>query len=264
MLTAPIAVIVDAFTFLWSAIWLHGVRRHAPEADEKPAAPEAPQPALKTLREDIVVGFRAVMKLPALRALLFATIGFYGSAGFFLGLYMLFVLRDLGLSASLVGIIISMGGVSALGGALLAKTISRWLGFGPAIVVTFAIGMVGSALLLPAAFFPRYGAPLLFLQQLVSDGAFMAHLILATSLRQKLLPDSEIARANGLFQAIGGFGMLATTLAAGLIAEIVGVRVGVMIGGATALLAIIPLLSPTLLALSDEPEGGDAAKPEAS
>jgi hypothetical protein len=70
---------------------------------------------------------------------------------------MLFVLRDLGLSASLVGIIVSMGGVSALGGARRAKTISRWLGFGPAIVVTFAIGMVGSALLLPAALFPNTG-----------------------------------------------------------------------------------------------------------
>jgi MFS family permease len=92
----------------------------------------------------------------------------------------------------------------------------------------------------------------------------MAHMILATSLRQKLLPGSEIARANGLFQAIGGFGMLATTLAAGLIAEIAGVRIGAMIGGGTALLAIVPLLSPALLALRDEPEGGDAAKSEAS
>jgi MFS family permease len=194
------------------------------------------------------------MQRAPLRALLFATMAFYVSAGFFFGLYMLFALRDLGLSASLVGVIISMGGVSALGGALLARTLSRWLGFGPAIVVTFAGGMVGSALLLPAAFFPQYGAPLLFVQQLLSDGAFMAHMILATSLRQKLLPESEIARANGLFQAIGGFGMLVTTLAAGLIAEAVGVRTGVMIGGATALLAILPLLSPALLSIRDEPD----------
>ena len=59
----------------------------------------------------------------------------------------------------------------------------------------------------------------LFVQQLLSDGAFMAHMILAGSLRQSLLPENEIARANGLFQAISGVGMMITTLAAGFIAD---------------------------------------------
>jgi predicted MFS family arabinose efflux permease len=190
-----------------------------------------------------------------LRALLYATSAFYVSAGFFFGLYMLFALRTLGLSASMLGIIVSMGGVSALAGALLAKRISQWLGFGPAIVVTFAAGMLATGLLLPAAIWPKIGAPLLFAQQLLSDGFFMAHMILATSLRQKLLAGNEIARANGLFQAIGGVGLTVTTLFAGLIAEVIGVGYAVMLGAVCALLAMFPLLSPALLSIRDEPEG---------
>ncbi len=255
LLTAPIAVIVDAITFLWSAFWLSGVGRRAPEANAAGEPAAAEKSALTTLREDIVVGFRAVMAQPALRALLYATVAFYVSAGFFFGLYMLFALRTLGLSASLVGIIISMGGVSGLAGALLARRLSNWLGFGPAIVATFACGMFGSALLLPAAIWPKAGAPLLFVQQLTSDGFFMAHMILATSLRQKLLPSTQIARANGLFQAIGGLGLTVTTLLAGAIAEVIGVGYAVMLGAVCALLAMFPLLSPALLGIKEEPEG---------
>ncbi len=122
LLTAPVAIIVDAVTFLWSAVWLGSMRSHSGEADA-PGEPVAHgQSALRSLREDVVVGFRAVMRHPALRALLYATVAFYGSAGFFFGLYMLFALRTLGLSASLVGVIISMGGFSGLGGALLSAS----------------------------------------------------------------------------------------------------------------------------------------------
>lgn len=253
-LTAPIAILVDAATFLWSALWLRSLSRVAPEADAPGEAPAEKLHPIRQVCEDIVVGWRAVMRRPALRALLFATMGFYVCAGIFMGLYMIFALRDLNLGAALVGVIISMGGVSALGGALLARAISRWLGFGPAIVATFALAMAGTAMVLPAAIWPGVGLWLLFVQQLVSDGAFMAHMILAGSLRQRLLPETEIARANGLFQAIGGLGMLATTLAAGAVADAIGVRGAMMIGGGCALIAILPLLSPALLRIREEPE----------
>ena len=56
LLTAPIAVIVDAITFLWSAFWLSGVGRRAPEANAAGEPAAAEKSALTTLREDIVVG----------------------------------------------------------------------------------------------------------------------------------------------------------------------------------------------------------------
>ena len=254
LLTAPIAVIIDALTFLWSVVWLRSLWKIAPEADAPGEAPNEETHPVTQLKDDIVVGFRAVMKHAPLRALLFATLSFYVSAGFFAGLYIVFTLRDLHMSPALLGIVISMGGVSALGGALAARALSKWLGFGWAIIVTFAVGMIGSSLVLPAAIWPQAGPALLFIQQLSSDGAFMAHMILAGSLRQKLLPENEIARANGLFQAIGGIGMLSTTLAAGAIADWLGVRPAMMFGGAFALVSIIPLLSPALMRVKDEPD----------
>jgi MFS family permease len=260
LVTAPVAVILDAFTFLWSAFWLRGVARHAPQADAR-SLESGPRPhPLQELRDDFAIGAAAVLDRPALRALVIGQALFYVSAGFAFGLYMLFALRNLGLGPGVLGLIISMGGLSALGGALLARRLATWLGFGPAIVATFAIGMVGNALLLPAVFRPEWGAPLLIAQQLLSDGAFMAHMILAASLRQKLLPADTIARANGFFQAMGGFGMLGATLVGGAAAEAFGVGLAVVIGSATALVAILPMLSPALLALRREPEAETASR----
>src|ERR1700755_2636365 len=113
----------------------------------------------------------------------------------------------------------------------------------------------------PAAIWPKYGAPLMFAQQLLSDGFFMAHMILATSLRQKLLAENEIARANGLFQAIGGIGLTVTPLLAGFIAEVIGVGYAVMLGAVFALLAMFPLMSPALLSVKDEGDDPTAGEP---
>lgn len=266
VLSAPIAIILDAVTFLWSAFWLNRITRDAPGADAPGGASGEARHPLATLREDIVVGFQATMSRPPIRALLFASVSFQVAAGFFAGLYMVFALRVLSLSPGVVGVIISMGGVSALGGVFLANWLSRRIGFGPAIVASFAAGMAGSALILPAAIWPSIGAPLLFLQQLSSDGAFMAYIILSTSLMQKTLPKGEIARANGLFQAVAGFSLLVMTLVSGAAADWLGVRIAAMIGGAASVLAIAPLLSPALLGMKEEPEGelefADPAAPE--
>jgi MFS family permease len=78
-------------------------------------------------------------------------------------------------------------------------------------------------------------------------------MILATSLRQGMVPGDEIARANGLFQIAGGFIVPLCALLAGLLAEAIGIRWAAMIGFAIGLLAILPCLSPALLALRAAP-----------
>ena len=253
LLTAPVAMIADALTFLWSAFWLWRIPKEAgrPPESIEPAVQAAP---LSNLWKDLTVGFRAVVHRPPLRAILTAVGFYYIAAGFLFALSIILMPRDLRLAAAIVGAIISVGGASALLGSLTARPLARRIGFGPALVSGFTLSVAGVLLLIPAAYLQGWVAvPFMIGQQLLGDAGFMVFMILSTSLQQKLLPEDEIARANGLNQAVSGFGMMASILAAGALAEAIGVRYAMMIGAGISVLGILPLMTRHLLAMRDEP-----------
>ena len=254
VLTAPVAMIVDALTFIWSAFWLWKIPRDATSAVEEPFASAGPKPAmLDTLREDIVVGFRAIAGCPPMRAIIAATAFWYVSAGFFFATFMLFLMRDLGMSPAVIGIIISVGGVSALLGSLMARPMAKAVGYGPAIVLAFCISVAGLLMLIPAAAFKEGSIVFLVAQQFLGDFGMMIFTILAVSLQQKLLPENQLARANGFNQVVNGAGMTVAILIAGLIAQSIGVTNTIMIGAGIALVGVLPLLTRHLFSIREEP-----------
>jgi MFS family permease len=254
LLTAPVAMFADAITFLWSAFWLWRIPKeigHAPEAAKMESAEQ--ESAFTTLRRDIVVGFRAIAHRRPLIATSLSVGIFYLTAGAFGALYTLFMLRELGLTPGIMGAIISVGGASALLGALTARPLAKRVGFGPAIVLGFAIAISGMLMLIPAAYAGGWAPAFLVAQQLLGDAGFMIFMILSTSLSQKLLPEHEIARANGFNQIVAGVTMTASILGAGLIAEVIGVGATVVLASTLGVLGIVPLLTPALLRMRDEP-----------
>jgi MFS family permease len=251
LLTAPIAILMDALTFLWSALSLWRIRHVASET--RPASASAGGAAWAGFRADLKVGWRAVWTPRPLRAAFLALVIYHVSSGFFLTLYMLLTLREMGLSASMVGIVISVGGAGGLLGAAIVQRLVRAVGFGPAILASLALGEIGLLLLLGAAAGAKPALAFLVAHQLLGDAGGVAFMILATSLRQAMVPGDEIARANGLFQIAGGFIVPLCALLAGLLADAIGIRWAAMIGIGTGLLAILPCLSPALLALRAAP-----------
>ena len=259
LLTAPVAMIVDAFTFIWSAFWLWKI----PKADTQPLSETAETgpraPLMQTLREDIVVGFLAIARCPPMRAIITATAFWYISAGFFFATLMVFLLRDLGLSPSVLGVVISVGGLSALLGSLMARRLARMVGYGPAIVLAFCISTLGLLMLIPAAAFKAWAIPFLVAQQFLGDFGIMIFTVLAVSLQQKLLPEDQLARANGFNQVVNGAAMTVSILLAGWVAETIGVSNTVMLGAGIAVLGIGPLLTRHLLSIREEPAEPDEA-----
>ncbi len=244
MLTAPFAMVADAVTFLWSAFWL----RKIPQEETSPASSAKREAG--DLWRDLAVGFGAITRRPALRAIMLAGVPFWISGGFFFSTFMLFMMRDLHLSATTIGLIISVGGVSALAGSFVALPMAKRFGHGPALVMGFAMGVVGTLMLIPAAMIGGWqAAPFMIAQQLLGDIGMMVFFILSTSLHQTLLPEDQIARANGFAQAVGGGAMTVSILVAGMIAEAVGVATTVMMGAGIATLGVLPLLTPHLLGL---------------
>ena len=99
---------------------------------------------------------------------------------------------------------ISVGGISALLGSLVARPLAKAVGYGPAIVLAFCISVVGLLMLIPAAAFKEWSILFLVLQQFLGDCGIMIFTILAVSLQQKLLPEDQLARANGFNQVVNG------------------------------------------------------------
>jgi MFS family permease len=256
LLTAPVAMIVDAVTFLWSAFWLWRIPKQQAQAAQEATADLADRPSVwKVLRDDIVVGFRAIANCPPMGAIVTATAFWYISAGFFFATLIVFLLRELQLTPSVIGVVISVGGVSALLGSLTARRLAKMVGFGPAIVLGFCISVLGLLMLIPAAALEAWSIPFLVAQQFFGDFGIMIFTILAVSLQQKLLPEDELARANGFNQVVNGIGMTVSILISGWVAETIGVTNTVMLGAGIGVIGIAPLLTRHLLDMREEPTG---------
>ena len=104
LLTAPIAIAVDAVSFLFAG--LRKARIHA-------NGPTAIAPRRRGMPTDIIDGLRAVFTHPVLRVVtLAATVGAFANQLQNVVL-VLYLVRDLGLAAGLVGVVVAIGGAGA-------------------------------------------------------------------------------------------------------------------------------------------------------
>jgi MFS family permease len=232
---APLAMVLDAATYAWSALILLTIRPSPPPA----VAPSAVKPSVLG---DLRAGMSALWRDEVVRRLAIAEAVSLVSAGFFLGLYMVFVLRDLALSEAAVGVIIGFGGVGALGGALIAPRLAG--GNTRATLVTLALLAQLASLLIPAARGDTVViVALLVAHQLLGDGARMAYQVLAVSLRQRRLPAETLGRANGAFHAIMTTSLLVGALASAGMAGVLSTRTVLWLGLGAGLFAPLPLLT---------------------
>ncbi len=230
------ALVLDAISYLVSAFIVSLIRR--PEPQPRPDATN------NSIWSEIVTGLRLVTAHPLLRATAgaSATRSFFG--GFFAALYGLFVIRDLGLSPAILGLLIGAGGIGSLFGAMLAGRFTKRLGWGNALIVASLVSSA-FALLIPLAGGPALlAAAILLVAQLIGDEFLTIYFIGELSLRQTVTPNRLLGRANASFQfLVGGVGA-AGILTGGVIGQALGLR------PATAVAAVGMLFSFLWLFLS--------------
>ena len=237
-LGAPLAVAIDAVTYVWSAFMLGQIKAREPAAAE-----ETPTASLSAAMRgsDLRIGMRAVFGHPIVRPIVISHMVWSLSGGFFMALYTPFCLRVLELDTATFGIVIAMGGVGALAGALLSRGFVRVFGLGRTIVITSALSLT-CALFIPLADGP-YAVILAFLiaHQLLSDGFSVAFVIQAVTLRQTVLRKEILGRANAAIHVVTASLLPIGALIAGFLAELAGTRTAVWVG------VLIGLVAPVLL-----------------
>jgi MFS family permease len=253
-LTAPIAVVIDAVAYVASAVLLGSIRK-----PERPAAVEESP----SVWRDIRLGFGASWGHPLVRPILLSSAASTFVGGTFAALYMMYLLVDLGLDISTVGVVIAIGGVGSLVGALGSAPLVRRLGLGRGMVLMMLVAEL-AGLLIPAASGPTW-LVLVFLMshQLIGDGLHVAFMVQAVSLRQRVLPLEVLARSNAAFQAVNGALLPLGALAAGGLATWIGVRPAMWIGmgaSVSAGLLLLPLWRLTALPVTG-PATSEPARP---
>jgi MFS family permease len=249
LIGAPFAILVDAISFVVSAISLLWIR-----------APEPQRPTRTThtaIRQEIVEGLQLVRRHPVLVPLTLRSVIAHVAGSFYGVLYTIYLLEDLHLNPFLLGVVVSAGGVGALAGASVASRAIGRFGLGPALIWA-AAGASAIGVLTPLAGGPLLLATLMvFLPQLIGDGLQTIEGVAELSLIQGVIPDRILGRVNATLEVFshGIAYPLGALLAAGL-AGIIGVRGGIAIGWAGMAVSILLLVFsplPRIRQASDVP-----------
>ncbi|HEX2863968.1 MAG TPA: MFS transporter, partial [Deinococcales bacterium] len=141
-LSAPLAVLLDALSFLASAALLGTLR--------VPEPPGEARAGRGSLWPEVREGLAVVAGHRALRAIVAATATSNLFSGAFGAVFVLFATRSLGLTPAALGFVFAAGSVGGLLGALLAGRVAARLGTGVALRASLGVGGL-AAFLVPLA-----------------------------------------------------------------------------------------------------------------
>ena len=129
LLTAPVTLLVDAASFVGSALFLARIEAEEPAIDE-----DGQESVFQSLRS----GFRYVFGDELIRPglLCTATINLFNFV--FHAIFILYATKELGVKPGLLGLVLGAGAIGGIVGAFLAVRIERLIGIGPA----FTLGSV--------------------------------------------------------------------------------------------------------------------------
>ena len=257
-LTAPVAVLADALSFVVSALLLG----RAPV--DEPAAATRSGAAVPALLRDAREGLLFVLRQPVLRAGLACTttINFFTFlAG--TGMIVLFADRELQLSPGIIGLTLGIGATGSLLGALTAPWLSRRIGVGRCVAV--------GAVLFPAPFAvaavaggPAWaGAVVLGAAQFLVGLGVMWFDVPLNSLQAAVTPDALRSRVVGAYSTVNYGIRPLGAIVGGALATTVGLRttfVVVAVGGALSVLWLLPSPVPGIRRLTDVDDGPAAGQ----
>jgi MFS family permease len=245
LLTAPVAIAADAGSFLLSGLCKARIRT--------PGLAVAENRPRGHLRAEILEGARTVFGHKIIRAAtLAAAIG--ALAGQMQAVILvLYLVRGLGLTSALVGVVIAAGGGAGVLGALQAIRITERIGSGPAFITGMLLASSGG-LVLAAASRPLWLALVILVIAQALRGAGPALFgVNQQTFRQALIPPAALSRANATWRFLV-YGMQSIgAILGGFTGSALSLRATLIISSATMLLGVIVAYASPLRTLRELP-----------
>ena len=246
--TAPFAILIDALSFVASALFMFAIRRHE----------TAPEPVLNeqgerpSMRAEIVEGLRYVGRQRLLRSIAATT----GLSNFFsnvvYSILILYLVRELLFTPELLGLAFSVGAVGFLLGALIANRVASRFGVGPTIVAS-ALAFGPSALLIAVAP-PDVAVPFVAASVFVGGLGGAIYNINQVSLRQAITPERMQGRMNATMRFIVWGTIPIGATVGGFLGGIIGLHQTIWIGAIGGTFVFLPVLFSPVRSLERIPD----------
>jgi MFS family permease len=255
LVRAPFAILVDALSFVVSAIFVFGIRKAEPPIEPHPEG--APRPSM---RSEVAAGLRYVTGHRWLRSIAATT----GSSNFFGNIagsmVLLWLVRDHDFSAEQLGFAFSLGSFGVLGAALLANRVQKLLGLGRTLVV--------SALGFSVSWIPLVLAPPSLLFYALALGVFTGGFfgvvwnINQVSLRQAITPLRMQGKMNATMRFIVWGTIPLGNIIGGFLGGTIGLYQTMVVGAVGSLVAFVPVALSEVRKLQTMPEQAADDGPE--
>ena len=245
-LKAPVAILVDAVSFVVSALMIFVIRK--PETSPRIEG-EARTPMRVELRE----GLAYVLKHPYLKniAACTALFNFFGVMQF--AILLVFARRELGLSPKAIGLALTFSNVGPMLAALRARSIANRFGVGPTII---GASMLAGPMFLVIPFAPHGNTALAVLAPAFLIGGFanVIYNVTQVSLRQAITPERLQGRMNSVMRFIVWGTIPLGSLIGGALATWIGLKATLIVGGVGCTLPFLPVLLSPVRGLRAMPE----------
>ncbi|GAA3833626.1 hypothetical protein GCM10022226_63730 [Sphaerisporangium flaviroseum] len=215
MLTAPVALVTDAASFLVSAVCLRSIR-----SPEKTDPSDAPTGLLIDIRE----GIRAVVTHRVLRVLIAAGVVLNFASAAQTALYVLFAVKTLGLPAGVVGLLTASFGAGGLLGAAVAPRLARRFTENRVILGAVIVFPLESAALALAHGSSSVLVPSLMAAYAISGVATVVFSVCYGAVQLRESPPEMLGRVNAIM-TVSTLGIMTLGgVVGGVLGEVIGLR----------------------------------------
>ena len=230
-ITAPYAILADALSFLASALLVVRIRAEEllPERAAKPS-----------MRRELAEGLRYLLGHRFWRpiAITVAISNFFSTLSF--SIFLVYLVRDLDLSAQVIGIVLALSNVGWVAGAVAAGRVSDRLGVGPTLVA--APLLFGPGLLLIPAAPQSQPIPFIVAGLIVATFGGIVFNVTGISFQQAVVPDRMLGRLNATRRFIVWGVIPLGSLTGGVLASQIGLRNTLWVGAILGSLSFLPIL----------------------
>ena len=247
--SAPIALIVDAVTFVVSAVAIQTIR--APEPETKPSTEGS-----NFIRE-ARAGLRLIARSDVLLPIAVVIAGLSVFNAMFEAVWLLYVSKSLGIGPLAFGVMFSVSSVGFLVGAFAATRVIQWAGAGRAL----ALGVVLAGLSDMAT--PLAGGSVVAVLMTLTLAMFVFGIgatvfnVSQVSLRQAFTPTRLQGRMHGAMNSLEVGLVPIGALIGGLLGEAIGLRPTLFVSAAGEMAGIIWLLFTPVWSLRDVRSSSD-------
>jgi len=247
LLSAPLALIFDAFSFLVSALMLSTLN-----TNERRFSSAAPPSTSTGFWNEMREGIQFVLTDKLLRSIVkcTATMNFFGSL---MGsAFTIYTVRELRLTPAVLGLVLATGSIGALLGAVTCQTVTRSLGLGNTMALAaFLAGLSNLGIPLAGCVLPLLTVPCLVIGYFIHNCTMLFYDINQISLRQSMAPAYIQGRLNATVRFIVCGVLPLGALTGGLLSELVSLQATLWLGAASSTTAFIWVFFSPVRSLSE-------------